>query len=91
MNYTVFYNQSAGNAFNNAGAAVINSHLHDSFAPAVQVGFDYMINKHLGLNVDLKKLWLRPNWDGVLAGNTPVTGKVNLDPWLVGTGLTYKF
>jgi len=85
VNYTWFFSQSAG------GTTVTNSHLHDSFAPVVQVGFDYMIDKHWGWNVDVKKLWLRPNWDGTLANGTPITGKVTLDPWLVGTGITYKF
>jgi outer membrane protein len=31
------------------------------------------------------------NFWGFIAGTVPVTGKVNLDPWLIGTGLTYKF
>jgi outer membrane protein len=84
VNYTWFFSQTAG------GGAVIDSHLKDSFAPVVQFGFDYMIDKHWGWNVDVKKLWLRPNWDGTLAGNVPVSGKVNLDPWLIGTGITYK-
>ncbi|HET7888302.1 MAG TPA: OmpW family protein [Bradyrhizobium sp.] len=91
VNYTVFFDQSAGNAANAAGTVVTSSHLHNAFAPVVQVGFDVMINKHVGWNVDLKKLWLEPNWNGTLNGAVPVTGKVNLDPWLVGTGLTYKF
>ncbi len=85
VNYTFFFSQKA------AGGVVIESHLKDSFAPAVQVGFDYMFDKHWGWNVDVKKLWLRPEWSGTLAGNIPVTGKVNLDPWLIGTGITYKF
>lgn len=91
VNYTFFFSQSAGNVANGAGVAVTNSHLKDSFAPVVQFGFDYMLDKHWGWNVDVKKLWLRPNWDGTLNGVTPVSGKVNLDPWLVGTGITYKF
>ena len=91
VNYTIFYDQSAGNAFNNAGTIVTSSNLHDLVAPAAQIGFDYMIDKHLGLNLDVKKIWLRPDWNGVIAGTVPVTGKVNLDPWLIGTGLTYKF
>lgn len=85
VNYTFFFSQSA------AGGTVIDSHLKDSFAPAVQFGFDYMFDRHWGINVDVKKLWLRPEWSGTLAGNIPVTGKVNLDPWLIGTGITYKF
>jgi outer membrane protein len=85
VNYTWFFSQSA------AGGTVTNSRLHNAAAPVVQVGFDYMIDKHWGWNVDLKKLWLRPNWDGTLANGTPITGKVNLDPWLIATGITYKF
>jgi len=85
VNYTFFFSQKA------AGGTVIDSHLKDSFAPAVQIGFDYMFDKHWGWNVDVKKLWLRPEWSGTLAGGAPITGKVNLDPWLVGTGITYKF
>lgn len=90
VNYTWFFDQSAGNVLSGAGT-VTQSHLHDSFAPVAQVGFDYMIDQHWGWNVDVKKLWLRPNWNGTLNGTTPISGKVNLDPWLIGTGITYKF
>lgn len=48
-------------------------------------------DQHWGWNVDVKKLWLRPNWTGTLSGTTPLSGKVSLDPWLIGTGITYKF
>jgi outer membrane protein len=85
VNYTWFFSQSAG------GTTVIDSHLKDAAAPVVQFGFDYMIDRHWGWNVDVKKLWLRPGWEGRLANGTPITGKVNLDPWLIGTGITYKF
>jgi outer membrane protein len=57
---------------------------------ALQVGFDYMIDRHWGLNVDVKKLWLRPDATGVVGG-LPVTAKVKLDPWLISTGVTYRF
>jgi len=89
VNYTVFFNQSAGNVSNGI-VTITNSHLHDTFAPALQIGFDYMIDKHWGVNVDVKKLWLRPGWDGT-SNVGALTGKVNLDPWLIGTGVTYKF
>jgi outer membrane protein len=85
VNYTFFFSQSA------AGGTVTDSHLHDTAAPVAQVGFDYMISKNWGWNVDVKKIWLRPSWNGTVAGVLPVTGKVNLDPWLIGTGITYKF
>jgi len=89
VNYTIFYNQSAGNS-TVGGLTVTNSHLHNTFGAAAQIGFDYMIDKHWGFNVDVKKLYLRPNWDGTINGGA-FTGKVNLDPWLIGAGVTYKF
>jgi outer membrane protein len=49
-----------------------------------------MLDKHWGLNVDVKKLWLRPDATASLGG-TPVTAKVRLDPWLISTGVTYRF
>ena len=59
---------------------------------ALQVGFDYMLDKHWGVNVDVKKLWLRPDATATLAaGSIPVTAKVKLDPWLIGAGVTYRF
>ena len=91
VNYTWFFSQTAGNVTNGAGLRVTDSHLHDSFAPVVQFGFDYMIDKHWGWNVDVKKIWLRPDWDGTLASGAAITGQVKLDPWLIGTGITYKF
>lgn len=90
VNYTWFFDQSAANALGPVGT-ITQSHLHDAFAPVAQVGFDYMLDQHWGWNVDVKKLWLRPNWSGTLNGTTPISGKVNLDPWLIGTGITYKF
>jgi outer membrane protein len=88
VNYTWFFSQSAGGS---GTTGVTSSHLHNTGAPVAQIGFDYMLDKHWGVNVDVKKLWLRPSWDGTLNGVTPITGKVNLDPWLIGAGVTYRF
>lgn len=90
VNYTVFFSQSAGNTSNGL-VTITNSHLQNTFAPALQIGFDYMFDKHWGFNVDVKKLWLRPSWDGTTSTGAALTGKVNLDPWLIGAGVTYKF
>lgn len=90
VNYTVFFDQSAGNAPNAAGVIVTRSHLKNSFGVALQAGFDYMVDRHWGFNVDVKKIFLRPDWDGN-SNVGPLTGKVDLDPWLIGAGVTYKF
>ncbi len=84
VNYTIFYSQSA------AGGVITSSSLKNTFGFALQAGFDYMIDRHWGINFDVKKIFLRANWDGA-TGAVPLNGKVNLDPWLIGTGVTYKF
>jgi outer membrane protein len=90
VNYTVFFSEKAANA---GGAVSITSlSVDNSFAPALQAGFDYMINKNWGINVDVKKLFLRPKFDAsVNNGAMTLTGKAQLDPWIIGGGITYKF
>jgi outer membrane protein len=91
VNYTVFFNQNAANTANVNGLAVTDLHISNSFGAAVQFGFDYMLDRHWGLNVDVKKLWLRPDYSATVNGAIPVSGRANIDPWLVGAGVTYKF
>ena len=90
VNYTFFFSQTAGNTANAAGVIVTSSDLKNSASLALQAGFDYMIDRHWGFNVDVKWLRLRPSWSGN-SNVGPLTGKVNLDPILVGAGVTYKF
>ncbi|RVD08015.1 OmpW family protein, partial [Mesorhizobium sp. M2A.F.Ca.ET.029.05.1.1] len=82
LNYTIFYNQDAGSAD--------ALHVKNTFGGALQVGFDYMLDQHWGVNFDVKKLFLEPKFD-VTVGGTNLTGKAKLNPWLIGTGVTYRF
>lgn len=82
LNYTMFFDQKA------AGGVVTDLHVKDTFGVALQVGADYMINDHWGLNVNVKKLFLEPKFE--LNGGA-LSGKAKLDPWLIGTGVTYRF
>ncbi|WP_299869429.1 OmpW family protein [uncultured Hoeflea sp.] len=83
VNYTIFYEQDGV-------GALTSIDVEDTFGAALQVGFDYMIDENWGFNVDVKKLFLEPKWSGVTGGTT-ITGKAKLNPWLIGTGLTYRF
>lgn len=83
VNYTIFYNQDEG--------SVEHLKVKNTFGGALQIGFDYMIDEHWGLNFDVKKLFLEPKFDATLAGGTEVSGKAKLNPWLIGTGITYRF
>ncbi len=81
VNYTVFFNEKAKGGFTSFD-------LKDTFGLALQAGFDYMIDQHWGLNFDVKKIFLEPK---VKVNAGLVTGKVKIDPWLFGAGVTYKF
>ncbi|MES5486145.1 OmpW family outer membrane protein [Bradyrhizobium sp. INPA03-11B] len=90
INYTAFLHQSAAKTpF--AGLVVTDLHVNNTVSPAIQFGFDYMFDRHWGLNFDVKKLWLRPDYSATVNGAIPVTGRANIDPWLVSGGVTYKF
>ncbi|WP_315701700.1 MULTISPECIES: OmpW/AlkL family protein [unclassified Bradyrhizobium] len=94
VNYTVFFNNSASNTTSIIGGlplTVTNLHVSNQWGGAVQFGFDYMIDRHWGLNLDVKKLWLRPNYSATVNGVIPVTGSAHIDPWLIGGGVTYRF
>lgn len=93
VNYTVFFNESAANTLGGSPAVRISSFkVNNAWAPAVQAGFDYMLDKHWGINFDVKYLWLRPTFSAAVNdGAIALTGKAKLDPWIWGGGITYKF
>ena len=81
INYTMFFNEKAKGGF-------YSFDLKDSVGFALQAGVDIMIDKHWGVNFDVKKIFLEPD---VNVNHGLVTGKVKIDPWLIGTGVTYRF
>jgi outer membrane protein len=83
INYTFFYNQDAD--------SVRHLKVKDQVGAALQVGFDYMIDQHWGVNFDVKKLFLEPKFNATLADGTRVHGKAEINPWLVSGGVTYRF
>jgi len=82
VNYTMFYSQKS-----DAATAL---DVKNTFGTALQVGADYMINEHWGVNFDVKKLFLKADFDATIGG-TNYSGKAKLDPWLIGAGITYRF
>lgn len=90
VNYTVFFDQSAANTPLN-GLAVTGLSINNSFGAVAQIGFDYMLDRHWGLNVDLKKIFLEPNYTATVNNAIAVSGRADINPWLVGAGVTYKF
>jgi outer membrane protein len=75
---------------------VSNLSISSSWGVAGQVGFDYMLNQNWGINVDLKRIMMQPTayanvYNTALNAVIPVRAKVNIDPWLVSAGITYRF
>ena len=59
----------------------------NSFGGALQVGFDYALDKNWSLNFDVKKVYI--DTDVSLAGTK--VGKFKVDPVLIGVGVGYRF
>jgi outer membrane protein len=81
LNYTIFGNVK--NFPGVPGASVSNS----SLGFAGQIGADYMFDKNWGVNVDVKYITMAT--DVYLNGAS--IGKLTLNPWTPGVGVTYKF
>ncbi|WP_184707862.1 OmpW/AlkL family protein [Comamonas odontotermitis] len=84
INYTRFSNVN----FNPAVEAALDPSIKkNSFGPAMQVGFDYMLDKNWSINFDVKKVYIKT--DVSSAGKK--VGSLKVDPWLVGVGVGYRF
>jgi outer membrane protein len=82
VNYTVFFNADAG---------VANDIEYDNgFGFALQAGFDIGLDENWALNFDVKKLLLSTDVT-VHALGTTVHTDVDIDPWLFGIGIAYRF
>lgn len=82
VNYTVFFDEDA------PGGTVTSIDYDNSFGWALQFGVDYMLNEHWLLNVDVKKLFLNTD---VSLNNGAITADVDINPWIVGAGIGYRF
>lgn len=80
INYTFFYNEDPG-----AAASV---KYDDGFGYALQLGADYKLDDHWLLNADVKKIFLNTN---ASVNGGAVTADVDLDPWVIGFGVGYRF
>jgi outer membrane protein len=79
INYTRFSNVDILN-----GVADVK---RNSWGGALQVGFDYALDKNWSLNFDVKKVYINTD---VSAAGTKV-GKFKVDPLLIGVGVGYRF
>jgi outer membrane protein len=81
INYTRFYD------INLSGGTVTVD--RNSWGGALQVGFDYGLNKNMFLNFDIKKIWI--DTDVKVASTGAFAADLKIDPLIVGVGLGWKF
>lgn len=81
INYTMYYHAKAG-------ALASKPDISNDFGLAWQAGVDVPLNDQWGLNLDVKKIYVDADtkWKG-----TGITADVNLDPWVIGAGVSYRF
>ncbi|MFZ5556580.1 MAG: OmpW/AlkL family protein [Pseudomonadota bacterium] len=59
-----------------------------NFGPAVRVGLDYPLTKNWYLNVDVQKSWVSTD---VTVPALGIGGDIDIDPWVYGVGVGYRF
>ncbi len=82
VNYTIFFDGDSGVA--------ADLDYDNSFGLAIQAGFDMEFDENWALNFDVKKIWLNTDVT-VRALGTTVETEVDIDPWLFGIGVAYRF
>ena len=74
--------------FNVDNASFNSIDYDDGFGYALQAGVDVGINQNWALNFDVKKIYHQVD---ASVNNGAVTADVDLDPWIVGVGIAYRF
>ena len=82
VNYTIILDSDATGAIGGV------DDWDDAFGFALQAGFDYAIDDRWSFNFDVKKIWLNLDAEVTPAN---VNASVDLDPWVIGAGIGYRF
>jgi outer membrane protein len=86
VNYTKFFDVGK----TGANPAILKVKYGDSWGPAFQFGVDARIKGPWYMNFDVKKLLISSDVK-ISSVVGPVTAKANIDPWIVGVGVGYRF
>jgi len=85
VNYTTFYDDELP-----AGGPVSAISYDDSFGGALQLGFDYRLDDHWSLNLDIRKIWISTDVK-LTAGEATIDADVDVNPLIVTIGSGYRF
>lgn len=71
---------------------VSETDLSDEFGLALQAGFDMPLNdKGFGLSVDVKRYFIDTTARWFIGNTLAIETEHKLDPWVISTGISYKF
>ena len=71
---------------------VSETDLSDEFGLALQAGFDMPLNdKGFGLSVDVKRYFIETTARWFIGNTLAIETEHKLDPWVISTGISYKF
>ena len=84
VSYVLIPNEDPGNA-------VSVDYENGNFGFALHAGFDYFFTKNWCLNVDVKKVWVDVDATVQVLPGAYVNTSVDVDPWLFGIGIGYRF
>jgi outer membrane protein len=83
INYTVFYSEGGSRT-----PPVTKVDVKNDWGWALNAGFDVEVAPRWSVNLDVKKLFLRPD---VAVNGGAIGARADLDPWIVGAGIRYRF
>lgn len=84
VNYSFFVGEDADTGFSDLD-------VDGGFGYGVQAGFDYWLDENWGLNVDAKYIDLDVDVDVNMGGTALSANDVDLDPFIIGAGVSYRF
>jgi outer membrane protein len=86
VNYTYFFKANDWDK-----STVSNVDYGSSWGGALQAGVDVPLTSHWVFNADIKKIWINTDADVTLVGGSRVKADTDINPWVMGVGVGYKF
>ena len=83
VNYSIIFDEDDAAGFNGLD-------IDNGWGFSLQAGVDVQVKENWYLNVDVKKTWLNVDATTNL-GAIPVAADIDVDPWIVGVGIGYRF
>lgn len=81
LNYTFFYNEKPG-------TGAINVDYKNDFGYVLQAGTDWALTEKWGMNFDVKKMFMGTK---INVNTGAITAKADIDPWIIGVGVSYRY